>query len=197
MLPLVTSHKVRYNCRKYANTIQRERMKRYTLILSCLLVAMYLPERCSADSKMYAAVSEEDRLGSRSDEYSRVFDNAISALVDKKPMIFRRLLTTATVTSENRGPAAIDHIIRDRFIPFFDNFSELTEHIATAPTFDTQGHTGLAFARSFRTKSGERKTFVIYLVEENKVIKVGNLLLNATEAVFDREKKGLKNNKAR
>lgn len=141
-----------------------------------------------ADSRMYAVISEEDRLGARSDEYSRVFDQAISALVDGNSALFRTLLTSATIVSETRGPGAIDHIIKDKFIPFFRDFDSLTEKIATAPAYDPQGHTGLALARSFRTTSGEIKSFVIYLIEESKEIKVGNLLLNATENVFEKKK---------
>jgi hypothetical protein len=158
-----------------------------SLFMVFLCASFCVPLELRADSQMYAVISEEDRLGARSDEYSRVFDSAISALVDKKSMRFRRLLTTATVSSETRGPGAIDLIIRDRFIPFFDDFESLTDKIATAPTFDPAGHTGLAFARSFKTTSGATKSFVIYLVEENKTVKVGNLLLNATKSVFEKE----------
>lgn len=150
-----------------------------------MIAQLPLPTVVVADSRMYAVISEEDRLGARSDEYSRVFDQAVSALVDGNSALFRTLLTTATISSETRGPGAIDHIIKDRFIPFFKDFDALTEKIATAPAYDPQGHTGLALARSFRTTDGEVKSFVIYLIEEQKEIKIGNLLLNATENVFE------------
>jgi hypothetical protein len=77
----------------------------------------------------------------------------------------------------------VDVIIRDRFIPFFSDFDKLTDSIATRPTFNARGETGIALARSFLTKSGEQRNFVMYLIREGKDQKVvvGNLLLNATE----------------
>jgi hypothetical protein len=125
-------------------------------------------------------VREEDRLGARSDQYSRVFDQAVSALVAGDAAKFRSLLSSTTVLSETRGPGAVDVIIQDKFIPFFSDFDQLTDSIATMPTFDSRGETGIAIARSFITKSGSKKSFVIYLIGEKKPV-VGNLLLNTTE----------------
>jgi hypothetical protein len=51
-------------------------------------------------------------------------------------------------------------IIQNAFIPFFDEFASLTEEIATAPTFDISGKTGIAIARSFKIKSGQTKNWV-------------------------------------
>ena len=47
----------------------------------------------------------------------------------------------------------------------------------------------IPMARSFKTKSGEKKNFVIYLITEGVEndkprIRVGNLLLNASKEVF-------------
>jgi hypothetical protein len=125
-------------------------------------------------------ITEEDRLGARSDPYSRTFDKAISALVAGDSGKFRALLTPTTVLSETRGPGAIDMVIQDKFIPFFSDFDRLTDSIATMPTFDSAGGTGIAIARSFITKSGAKKSFIIYLIGEDPP-KVGNLLLNVTE----------------
>jgi hypothetical protein len=71
-------------------------------------------------------------------------------------------------------------VIQDKFIPFFSDFDRLTDSIATMPTFDSAGGTGIAIARSFITKSGAKKSFIIYLIGEDPP-KVGNLLLNVTE----------------
>jgi hypothetical protein len=142
-------------------------------------------------------ISESDRLGARSDQYSRVFDKAIAALVKGDSAAFRVLLSSTTVLQETRGPGAIDAVIQNAYIPFFDEFAELTEEIATAPTFDAGGSSGIAIARSFKTKSGETKNFVIYLINEKvkdggTQVVVGNLLLNATKDVFQSDKKGRK-----
>lgn len=128
-------------------------------------------------------INESDRLGARSDEYSRVFDKAVRALVKRDAATFRALLSSVTVLSESRGPGAVDAIIRDRFIPFFSDFDRLTDSSATRPSFNARGETGIALARSFVTKSGEERNFVMYLIREgnDQKVVVGNLLLNATE----------------
>lgn len=148
------------------------------------------PHTSLGDTAVRDKVSEEDRLGARSDEYSRLFDKAISALVDGDAAKFRALLSSTTVTQETRGPGAIDAIIRDRFIPFFAEFVELTDSITTIPTYDSAGNTGMAIARSFKTSNGERKSFVIYIISEKERMVVGNLLLNTTEKQLLEAKKG-------
>ncbi|MFN4896673.1 MAG: hypothetical protein ACK5GN_00335 [Pseudomonadota bacterium] len=136
------------------------------------------------------SIREEDRLGARSDPYSRVFDRAISALVKGDAATFRSLLSSSTVLAETRGPGAIDAIIQNAFIPFFSDFAELTESISTAPTYNSRGNTGIGIARSFKTKSGTVKPFVIYLINETQegkqVVVVGNLLINNTGQVLQR-----------
>jgi hypothetical protein len=142
-----------------------------------------LTDSVMADSQVADRISEEERLGARSDQYSRTFNKAISALVNDDAATFRALLSASTVLSESRGPGAIDVIIRDRFIPFFSDFSSLTQSITTLPTYSAAGESGIAFARSFKTTEGQIKYFVIYLITEgkDKRVVVGNLLLNATE----------------
>ena len=144
--------------------------------------------KVEAQSPAHDTIREEDRMGARSDEYSRVFDRAISALVKADAAAFRALLSSATVLSETRGPGAIDVVIQDKFIPFFSDFDELSEAIATMPTFDSRGNSGIAIARSFITKGGAKKSFVIYIVAEKEKPVVGNLLLNATEEILLKNK---------
>lgn len=128
-------------------------------------------------------INEADRLGARSDRYSKIFDLALNALVRGDAATFRSLLSSTTVLEESRGPGAIDAVISGAFIPFFADFSGLTEEISTAPTYDRSGATGIAIARSFKATSGESKRFVIYLIDDKRRaeqggVVVGNLLIN-------------------
>jgi hypothetical protein len=152
---------------------------------AAIIVGLWGAVEIESQFSAYAedGISESDRLGARSDEYSRVFDKALHALVEGDAATFRALLSSLTVLSENRGPGAVDVIIRDRFIPFFSGFEKLTDSINTMPTFNSRGEIGIALARSFVTKDGERRNFVMYLIKEGKdgKVVVGNLLLNATE----------------
>ncbi len=177
---------------KIAKRSSSERRIAHTLISSVLAVvfcfAWNIPT--SADSAVEDSIREEDRLGARSDQYSRVFDKAISALVRGDAAAFRAMLSSTTVVQETRGPGAIDAVIQQAFIPFFAEFEELTEAISTAPTYDVRGNSGIAIARSFRTKSGDTKPFVIYLINEahktKEAVVVGNLLVNTTAEVLQK-----------
>jgi hypothetical protein len=154
-----------------------------SILATLTFVSVTTPASVRADSKVEDRITEEERLGARSDQYSRTFNKAISALVSGDAATFRALLSSTTVLSETRGPGAVDVIIRDRFIPFFGDFATLTDEIVTVPTYNSVGDSGVAFARSFKTTEGEVKHFVIYLITEGKEkrVVVGNLLPNATE----------------
>jgi len=160
-------------------------------LAACLGVALPAAHGWCTDPATSDAISEEDRLGARSDRHSRAFDKAISALVAGDAATFRAMLSSTTVLQETRGPGALDAVIQNAFIPFFDDFSALTEEISTAPTYDVSGSAGIAIARSFKTKSGETKPFVIYLItEKDDRVVVGNLLINTTKEVLQRSKQG-------
>jgi len=136
-------------------------------------------ERVYADDPAVAGpVKEGERLDARSDEYSKVFDRAINCLIEKNAGCFRALLSSFTVTQETRGPGAIDAIIRDRFVPYFSDFSKLSDRVATVPSYDAAGNSGLAFCRSFITTGGTEKFFVLYVNVESGRYVVGNLLLD-------------------
>ena len=167
----------------------------------CAFSLVSLVKDSQADSNTQGIIREEDRLGARSDEYSRAFERAISALVRGDVETFRALLSSTTVLNETRGPGAIDAVIKTRFIPFFADFSELTDAIVTVPSYDAAGNSGVAMARSFTTSDGEKKSFVIYLVTERQPapgsakaaqknqVMVGNLLLNASAEELLKSKK--------
>jgi hypothetical protein len=163
----------------------------FSLLALTYGVALLAPVTPSAaDSAVEDSIREEDRLGARSDQHSRVFDKAVSALVHADAATFRSMLSSTTVLQETRGPGAIDAVIQGAFIPFFAGFEELTDTISTAPTYDVRGNSGIAIARSFKTKSGEVKPFVIYLINEIRegkdVVVVGNLLINTTGDVLQK-----------
>jgi hypothetical protein len=151
-----------------------------SILLIGFLVALDAATKVAADTPERDKIREEDRLGARSDEYSRTFDTAVSALVHSDAGTFRSILSSTTTLNESRGPGAIDAIIKTRYIPFFEDFVELTDSITTVPSYDAAGNPGLAMARSFTTSGGEQRSFVIYLVREKDRVRVGNLLLNVT-----------------
>jgi hypothetical protein len=107
-----------------------------------------------------------------------VFNEALNALVEGRSDDFHALLSSSTIERETRGSGAVDKIIRERFIPYFSDFSRLTANAASMPTEDPEGHKGLALFRSFETEDHKEKPFVMYIVEEEGKLVVSNLLLN-------------------
>jgi len=156
------------------------------LALATICVA---PTRPLAQPSKDDPLKESERIGARSDEYSRVFDKALACLVKGDAACFRALLSSVTVTQETRGPGAVDLIIRDRFIPFFSDFDKLLDETDMMPSYDVVGNTGFAICRAFQSKSGERKNFVIFVNKEGERYVVGNLLLNTTSADLQAQKK--------
>ena len=124
------------------------------------------------------SLREEDRVGARSDEYSRVFDRAITCLIQGDAGCFRGMLSQFTVSQETRGPGAVDLIIQDRYVPYFSDFERLTDRVGTVPSYDGAGNTGFAICRSFMTTDKKEKFFVLYVVQEKEKYRVGNLLLD-------------------
>jgi hypothetical protein len=116
----------------------------------------------------------------RPDRYSVLVEQAVDALVKADADRFRELLSPSLVkrTEASLGEGAIDTIIKERFIPFFSDFSALNDAVETLPTSDADGHKGLALFRSFRTSEGEQRPFAMYLLNEDGRLVVGNLLLN-------------------
>jgi hypothetical protein len=116
---------------------------------------------------------------SMAQEYGAFADKAVDALVKGDGKAFRAMLSPGTEKMEQRGKGAIDMIIYERFIPFFDGF--VKPHLVDQP-FPTyrriDGVKGVGFARSFFLSDGSERFYVIFILKEDDRLTVGNLLLD-------------------
>jgi hypothetical protein len=107
-------------------------------------------------------------------EYGAFANKAVEALVKGDGKAF-----PGTIRMEQRGKGAIDMIIYERFIPFFDGF--VKPHLVDQP-FPTyrriDGVKGVGFARSFYVSDGSERFYVIFILKEDDKLTVGNLLLD-------------------
>jgi hypothetical protein len=71
-------------------------------------------------------------------------------------------------------------MIRQQFISFFSDFHHLSANVVTTKTTDADKHQGLAVFRSFLNDAGEERPFVVYVLEEDGKLVVGNILINKT-----------------
>lgn len=112
-------------------------------------------------------------------EYGAFADKAVDALVKGDAMAFKAMLSPGTIRMEQRGAGAIDLIINERFIPFFQGY--VKPHLVDQP-FPTyrriDGMKGVGFARSFYLSDGSERFYVIFILKEAGKLVVGNLLLD-------------------
>lgn len=151
-------------------------LRRIALSMSCVVTLLCSPlasAEFGADSGK-AEVSQEMAA-----EYGAFADKAVDALVKGDAQAFKAMLSPGTIRMEQRGPGAIDLIIQERFIPFFQGY--VRPHLVDQPfpTFRRIDNTfGVGFARSFFLKDGSERFYVIFVLKEKGALTVGNLLLD-------------------
>jgi len=112
-------------------------------------------------------------------EYGAFADKAVETLVKGDGKAFKAMLSPGTIRMEQRGKGAIDMIIYERFIPFFDGFAKPHLEDQPFPTYRRiDGVRGVGFARSFYLSDGSERFYVIFILKEDDRLTVGNLLLD-------------------
>jgi len=149
------------------------------ILLSGVIAHSQINLCLAADTAQKSPPSSEEIT---SEAYGELVDEAIRLLVRGKSDEFIALLSPSLVarTKSQLGPNSIDTIVKTKFIPFFEDLGYLEPTITTTTTSDADGHKGIAFYRAFVTKDGDQKPFILYILEENGKLVVGNLLLNKT-----------------
>ena len=112
-------------------------------------------------------------------EYGAFADKAVETLVKGDGKAFRAMLSPGTIRMEQRGKGAIDMIINERFIPFFEGFAKQHLEDQPFPTYRRIDNVkGVGFARSFYVADGGERFYVIFILNEDGRLTVGNLLLD-------------------
>jgi hypothetical protein len=134
---------------------------------------------CGAHADFGADSGKAEVSETMAQEYGAFADKAVDALVKGDGKTFRTMLSPGTLRMEQRGKGAIDTIIYERFIPFFDGF--VKPHLGHQP-FPTyrriDGVKGVGFARSFYVSDGSERFYVIFVLKEDDKLTIGNLLLD-------------------
>lgn len=150
------------------------------LCLSLLVaIVSHMPALDSAHADFGADSGKAEVPGAMAQEYGAFAHKAVEALVKGDGKAFRAMLSPGTIRMEQRGKGAIDMIIKERFIPFFEGF--VKPHLIDQP-FPTyrriDGVKGVGFARSFFVSDGSERFYVIFILNEDDRLTVGNLLLD-------------------
>jgi hypothetical protein len=158
--------------------------KRRTFLLSLatsLVVAVVMQSVSlrSAQADFGADSGKAEVPAAMAEEYGAFADKAVETLEKGDGKAFRAMLSPGTIRMEQRGKGAIDMIIYERFIPFFEGFAK--QHLEDQP-FPTYRRIddvkGVGFARSFYVADGGERFYVIFILNEDGRLTVGNLLLD-------------------
>lgn len=152
----------------------------FSLCLSCVCALVTQSASLNSARADFGADSGKAEVpAAMAREYGAFADKVVDALVKGDGKAFRAMLSPGTIRMEQRGKSAIDTIISERFIPFFDGF--VKQHLEDQP-FPTyrriDGTKGVGFARSFYLSDGSERFYVIFILKEDNRLTVGNLLLD-------------------
>jgi len=159
------------------------RVSRISIVSLCLSLVVTLGVQSVALNFAHAEFGADSGKAEVSvamaQEYGAFANKAVEALVKGDGKVFRAMLSPGTIRMEQRGKGAIDTIINERFVPFFDGF--VKPHLVDQP-FPTyrriDGVKGVGFARSFYVSDGSERFYVIFILKEDDKLTVGNLLLD-------------------
>jgi len=158
-------------------------VRRISIVSLCLSLVVTLGVQSVALNAAHAEFGADSGKAevpvAMAQEYGAFANRAVEALVKGDGKAFRAMLSPGTIRMEQRGKGAIDTIINERFVPFFDGFAK--PHLVDQP-FPTyrriDGVKGVGFARSFYVSDGSERFYVIFILREDEKLTVGNLLLD-------------------
>jgi len=117
-----------------------------------------------------------------SNAYESLFEQAVEALINDEPDRFKSMLSESLIkrTEAQYGAGFVDKIIKERFIPFFYDFERIDPNVTVTKTSDADGNEGMAFFRTFIAEDQNQKPFVVYVVNNNGRLVVGNVVVGKT-----------------
>ncbi|GIK98788.1 MAG: hypothetical protein BroJett029_29970 [Alphaproteobacteria bacterium] len=119
--------------------------------------------------------AEDLVLQEKAEPYMAFADQIVAALRAGQSGAFRASLSPTLLASTTKEE--LDAFVDRQVIPFFADYATPGEEQWVAPTTHPAGLTGFAFFRSFTASDGTEKPFVLYLLEEDGRLVVGNLLV--------------------
>jgi len=147
-----------------------------SLVVAVVMQSVFLP---SAQADFGADSGKAEVPAAMAEEYGAFADKAVETLEKGDGKAFRAMLSPGTIRMEQRGKGAIDMIINERFIPFFEGFAKQHLEDQPFPTYRRIDNvTGVGFARSFYVADGGERFYVIFILNEDGRLTVGNLLLD-------------------
>ncbi len=115
-------------------------------------------------------------MAAKSPAYRLIAERFVAAAAARDVKALENLLSPAI--SARAGKEGIQKILNEQVLPFFADHKEIGRSVTTTNTTDATGNRGFTFYMYSMTKSGQKKPFVIYIVEEKGQKIVANILVN-------------------
>lgn len=143
-----------------------------------VLLAALLAPAAPAPAQEQPSVSDDLDMQARAQPYIAFADQILIALSTGQSGAFRASLSPTMIAAAT--PEELDAFVDKVVMPFFADYAAPGAEQWIAPATHPAGFTGFAFYRSFTTTNGRAKPYVLYLLEEDGRMVVGNLLVGKT-----------------
>lgn len=129
-------------------------------------------------AQMQTAQADDLAMQARAQPYIAFADQILAAVTTGQSGALRASLSPSTLSSWSAED--VDLFVDAIVMPFFADYSTPVAEQWIAPTTHPAGFTGFAFYRSFTATNGRTKPYVLYVLEEEGRMVVGNLLVGKT-----------------
>jgi len=140
-----------------------------TLLLFC---NMTLPRAQDKDDSFQGYMAREPQRQASQAVVQRFIDAAIARDLDT----LKRLV--GGPIARRAGPESVEHYLHDVVVPFFANHNAVGRSTTISTAIDEAGNTGFAFYMYSMQKGGEKKPFVVYVLDGNGEGRVANILVD-------------------
>jgi hypothetical protein len=156
------------------------RLRKIGLLLAALGPAiLLLPGHDPvASAQEQSSAAGDLAMQARAEPYIAFADQILAAVTTRQSGALRASLSPSTL-SEWSGED-VDLFVDKIVMPFFADYATPVAEQWIAPTTHPAGFTGFAFYRSFTATDGRTKPYVLYVLEEDGRMVVGNLLVGKT-----------------
>lgn len=115
-------------------------------------------------------------MAAKSPAYRQIAERFVTAAAARDTQTLENLLSPAI--SARAGKEGIQKVLNEQVLPFFADYREIGRSVTTTHTTDANGNHGFTFYMYSLTKSGRKKPFVIYVIDEQGQKFVANILVN-------------------
>lgn len=124
------------------------------------------------------AAAVDPAVQAAAEPYIAFADQILAAVTSGQSGALRASLSPSTLSAWTAED--VDLFVDKIVMPFFADYAAPVAEEWIAPTTHPAGFTGFAFYRSFTTTDGRTKPYVLYVLEEDGRMVVGNLLVGKT-----------------